>query len=169
MSDLVHAHLELFAAQGRARVSGRPIFLTAKAVQNIGFALHELATNASKHGALSTTGGYVVISWGGPGDDDRIRLEWAERGGPAVHSPVRQGFGHAVLTKLVAEALEGTSTLEFSSDGLRWELDIPGSNALRASVTKAETSRDPSCGLSSDEALDLGPEMRWAQVRTAGA
>ena len=80
-------------------------------------------------------------------------------GGPAVHAPTRQGFGHALLTKLVAEALEGTSTLKFSSDGLRWELDIPGSNALRASVTKAETSRDPACGSSSDEALDLGPEM----------
>ena len=141
MSDLVHAHLELFAAEERARVSGPPIFLVAMAVQNIGFALHELATNASKHGALSTMGGCVVISWSGPGDDDRIRLEWAERGGPAVHSPVRQGFGHAVLTKLVAQALEGTSTLKFFSDGLRWELDIPGSNALNAPVNRAETSR----------------------------
>ena len=56
MSDLVHAHLELFAAEGRARVSGPPIFLAAKAVQNIGFALHELATNASKHGALVNDG-----------------------------------------------------------------------------------------------------------------
>jgi two-component sensor histidine kinase len=140
MSDLVHAHLELFAAEGRARTSGPPILLAARAGQNIGFALHELATNASKHGALSTTGGCVVISWSGPGDDDRIRLEWAERGGPSVHSPTRQGFGHAVLTKLVAEALEGTSTLEFSSDGLRWELDIPGSNALNAPVSRAETS-----------------------------
>jgi two-component sensor histidine kinase len=132
-------------------VGGPPIFLAARAVQNIGFALHELATNASKHGALSTTGGYVVISWSAPGEDDRIRLEWAERGGPSVHSPTRQGFGHAMLTKLVAEALEGTSALEFSSDGLRWELDIPGSNALRAPVTKAETLREPSCGPSSAE------------------
>ena len=51
------------------------------------------------------------------------------------------GVRSRVLTKLVAQALEGTSTLKFFSDGLRWELDIPGSNALNAPVNRDETSR----------------------------
>ena len=141
MSDLVHAHLELFAAEERARVSGPPIFLVAMAVQNIGFALHELATNASKHGALSTMGGCVVISWSGPGDDDRIRLEWAERGGPAVHSPVRRG---SVTRCSRSSSLRRwrASTLKFFSDGLRWESwTFPAAMRLTTPVNRAETSR----------------------------
>ena len=74
LEDLVRAHLELFAAGARARVSGPPIFLDANAVQNVGFALHELATNASKHGALSVPNGRVVVTWSEPDDGARIRL-----------------------------------------------------------------------------------------------
>ena len=135
LSDLVRAHLNLFGAGARAQIDGPALFLTAHAVQNIGFALHELATNASKHGALSSPQGRVSVRWRGP-QLDRIQLEWIERDGPAVASPQRQGFGHLVITQLVAQALQGTAELDFNPGGIHWRLDIPSTNALPASATK---------------------------------
>jgi two-component sensor histidine kinase len=130
IGDLVRAHLELFGAQERAEIAGPSIFLAANAVQNIGYALQELATNASKHGALSAPGGRVSISWSNPGLDKQIHLQWAELNGPTVSSPLRHGFGQLVLTRLVAQALEGTSKLDFFSEGVRWELHIPQATCL---------------------------------------
>ena len=139
LSDLVRAHLELFGAGKRADLEGPPIFLNAHAVQNIGFALHELATNASKHGALSTARGRVDVTWRGPDERDRIHLEWMERDGPLAVSPLRQGFGHRVLTELAAQALQGTSKLEFSSDGVRWCLDFPATCAVDAPAPRSKS------------------------------
>jgi two-component sensor histidine kinase len=141
LSDLVRAHLELFAAGKRAHVDGPPVFLDAHAVQNVGFALHELATNASKHGALSSPGGRVEVSWQRLDEEGGIRLNWLERDGPFVRSPLRQGFGHLVLTELVAQALQSTSKLEFRSDGVHWQLDIPATSDLTVpTTTTTETS-----------------------------
>jgi len=131
LRDLVRAHLELFAAGERAKLTGPDVFLNANTVQNIGFALHELATNASKHGALSTPQGRVSVSW--DNDGGRIHLLWIESNGPHVERPQRRGFGSLVLTDLVAQALQGTSNLEFLADGLRWRLDIPDAFALSPS------------------------------------
>jgi two-component sensor histidine kinase len=135
LSDLVRAQLELFAAGNRAEIKGPPIFLNANAVQNIGFALHELATNASKHGALSSPQGRVSVIWSGPTPGGRIHLEWTEQGGPPVHPPERKGFGHLVITDLVAQALQGTSNLEFRAEGVVWSLDIPATHAPSAATT----------------------------------
>jgi two-component sensor histidine kinase len=140
LHDLVRAHLELFGAGARAQIEGPALFLDANAVQNIGFALHELATNAYKHGALSSRQGRVSVSWRGPVPDDRIVLEWTESGGPAVQAPQRQGFGYLVVTELVAQALQGTAKLDFPPQGIRWHLDIPGANALNAPTTPAEAA-----------------------------
>jgi two-component sensor histidine kinase len=114
-------------------MQGPELFLNANAVQNIGFALHELATNASKHGALSTPLGRVAVSWRASPADGRIHIEWIERNGPAVQSADRQGFGYLVLTELVAQALQGTAKLDFLPDGVMWRLDIPEASALNPS------------------------------------
>jgi two-component sensor histidine kinase len=131
LRDLVRAHLNLFAAGDRATLDGHDLFLNSTAVQNIGFALHELATNASKHGALSSPQGQVSVSWNH--DGDRFHLSWRESNGAPVQSPQHRGFGSLVLADLVAQALQGTSVLEFSAGGLLWRLDIPASFALGAS------------------------------------
>jgi two-component sensor histidine kinase len=128
LSDLVRAHLKLFGATSRANVSGPALFLDATAVQNIGFALHELATNASKHGALHTPDGRVSATW--HRIDDRIHLEWKETGGPETNEPDRKGFGSLVLTQLVPQSLQGNATLEFTPQGCRWALDFPASHVL---------------------------------------
>ena len=135
LRDLVRAHLDMFGAAARARIEGPALFLSANAVQNIGFALHELATNASKHGALTAPQGRVLVSWRGPEPDDRLHFEWIERDGPAVQSSLRQGFGYLVLAELVAQSLQGTAKLDFAPTGIQWRLDIPASHALSAPAT----------------------------------
>jgi two-component sensor histidine kinase len=131
LSDLVSAHLKLFGAGPRAQIEGPALFLGPEAVQNIGFALHELATNASKHGALTSPHGRVLVSWRGASEtDDRILLEWVEHDGPAVQPPKHQGFGYKVITKLVAQALEGVAELDYSPEGIRWRLAFPASHVL---------------------------------------
>jgi two-component sensor histidine kinase len=132
LDDLVRAHLDLFGAGARARIEGPPLFLSANAVQNIGFALHELATNAAKHGALTSRQGVILVAWRGPQPDGRIHIEWTEQDGPAVEPPLRHGFGHLVITELVGDALQGKAKLTFNKKGVHWQLDIPGTHVLTA-------------------------------------
>jgi two-component sensor histidine kinase len=128
LEDLVRAHLNLFAATPRADISGPPLFLEANAVQNIGFALHELATNATKHGVLRTPDGHVSVTW--HRTDERIHLEWKETGGQEPKQPDHRGFGSLVLTQLVPQSLQGNATLEFTSEGCRWALDFAATHVL---------------------------------------
>jgi two-component sensor histidine kinase len=128
LSDLVEAHLSLFGATPRAEVSGPAMFLSGSAVQNIGFALHELATNASKHGALRSPEGRIAITW--KRIEGRILLEWRESGAVDGRGGAREGFGYLVLTQLVPQALQATANLEFDSQGCRWSLDFPETHVL---------------------------------------
>jgi two-component sensor histidine kinase len=129
LSDLVHAHLDVFAAGSRLELRGPALFLDSTAVQNIGFALHELATNASKHGALAEPDGRVIVAWSAPANE-RVRLAWTEQDGPAVAAPLRKGFGHRVIMELVPHALQGEAGIDFAAEGLRWHLEFPASHVL---------------------------------------
>jgi two-component sensor histidine kinase len=129
LDDLVSAHLDLIGAARRADIVGPPIFLDADAVQNIGFALHELATNATKHGALSRPEGRLWVRWQAP-ERERVHLEWIEQDGPVVEAPLRRSFGHLVITELVPRALQGSSKLEFMPEGVRWQLEFSASHVV---------------------------------------
>lgn len=133
LAELARVHLDLFGVNDRVSIEGPPIFLDATAVQNIGFALHELATNALKHGALSDRSGRVAIDWSAAGEDG-VRLTWTEHGEFAGGAPAKLGFGHRVITELVPRALRGTSTLEFAPAGVRWILVIPADHILPGDV-----------------------------------
>ena len=109
----------------RATCSGPDVMVDPKAAQNIGLALHELATNASKYGALSTPEGRVNITWSLT--EARFHLEWRETGGPPVQPPQARGFGQVVLERLASDALEGDVALDYAPEGLIWVLDIPRS------------------------------------------
>jgi two-component sensor histidine kinase len=129
MKDLVRAQLELFAADERAEISGPDLFLDTTAVQNLSFAFHELATNASKHGVLSSPQGRIMVTWSGP-ETGSVRIDWTEQGGQPVAAPQRAGFGHRVITELVPRALQGRSELDYTADGLRWQLEFPAHHVL---------------------------------------
>jgi two-component sensor histidine kinase/PAS domain-containing protein len=114
-------------------IQGPKVDLTAEAAQAIGLALHELATNAVKHGALSVPQGSLSISWevDQSGSGEGFKLHWRERGGPPVTAPKRTGFGHVVMKKMIEQAVQGTVELNFAPEGLQWSLQAPATIFLR--------------------------------------
>jgi len=121
IDDLIGAQLAAFGTE-RVICRGARIMLKTEAVQNVALALHELATNASKYGALSVPAGKVNIDWARqPGTDGAsdLRLTWRESGGPKVTPPTNKGFGCFVLERVTVNAL-GEGSLAFTPDGLNW-------------------------------------------------
>jgi two-component sensor histidine kinase len=106
-------------------IEGEDVMLKPEAVQNLGLALHELATNAQKYGSLSGPEGRVSIRWHFCEDASKLRLTWQERGGPPVTPPERSGFGRAMIETVVGRALEGDVRLSFPPKGVRCEIVIP--------------------------------------------
>jgi PAS domain S-box-containing protein len=116
------------AAGKPARIESRgpEIFLRPKAALAIAMALHELATNAVKYGALSNARGRVTIDWGpADGDTRRCRLEWREIDGPPVVPPTRRGFGSRLLEQGLAYDLAGEVRLSFERAGLVCTIEAP--------------------------------------------
>ena len=119
---------------GRVEMSGPDLLLTPVAAQYLGMALHELATNAAKYGALSIPTGKVRIEWrmAGPQDARRFRMSWVESGGAPVSPPKAAGFGRLVIERMAAEAWEGRShPLVSRAMALRWHLDADAAAAIR--------------------------------------
>jgi two-component sensor histidine kinase len=111
----------------RIHLGGPRVVITPGAAQNIGMALHELATNATKYGALSGKAGNVAIGWSiQEGVDGRVlRLSWTETDGPAVVTPRRRGFGTLVITRMLRSSINGKVALHYDASGLRWSIDAP--------------------------------------------
>ncbi|WP_082767384.1 PAS domain S-box protein [Bosea sp. PAMC 26642] len=125
LRQLVTTQLELFdLGEGRITLSGPEVTLSADAVQSVGLALHELATNALKYGALSATTGQVRVAWYSE-PDGKMALTWIEQGGPPVVAPLRTGFGSTVLDRMAASSVDGVVELDYAKSGLRWTLAIP--------------------------------------------
>lgn len=115
----------------RVKVTGPTIFVRPEAAQNIGLALNELGSNALKFGALSGAAGTVEVEWSIEADERGpkfLRLVWTESGGSTVSPPSRQGFGHRVVERVVARALDGDVNLAYAPSGLQWSLRIPTSH-----------------------------------------
>ena len=124
--DLVSAQMRPFGETnaGRIDAAGPLIILKPDAVQHLGLALHELATNASKHGALSGPHGEVLIRWQVNETDEKVRIHWLERGGPRVMPPQRRGFGHVVIEQIVPRSLNGNGILDFAPAGVNWTFEF---------------------------------------------
>ncbi len=135
LDELVRQQLAPFVDAGSERIEldGPDVLLTAEAAQAIGLALHELATNAIKYGALSVPHGKVTVSWAfasNPDEPRHLQMSWVERGGPPVTTPSRKGFGHIVIERMVAESLNGEIAMVFAPEGLSWALSIPMANLV---------------------------------------
>ena len=130
VEDLVRAQLAHFASLIGSRIAmhGLKLCLKAASAQAIGLALHELATNAGKYGALSTDRGRVDLCWGLAGDT--LTISWTEREGPLVSAPTRRGFGTVVMEAMAERSLNGTVHLDYPASGLTWRLTCPATNAL---------------------------------------
>jgi two-component sensor histidine kinase/CHASE1-domain containing sensor protein len=111
----------------RIEVVGPDIEVDQHAGQALALLFYELATNAAKHGALSTAAGTVRLKWSlGMEDGRRIfRMRWEETGGPTVKEPQRSGFGRTLISRITPATLGGHCDLHFFPTGFVYELDAP--------------------------------------------
>jgi two-component sensor histidine kinase len=116
VADVVARAIAPFTAN-RFMSGGPSVDLSPKQTLALALALHELATNAAKHGALSCADGRVAIAW--TAHDGHLYLTWRESGGPAVTEPSRRGFGSRLLENGLFRDLDGETRLEFAPDGVR--------------------------------------------------
>ena len=134
IGELVKSQLSHFAGLIGQRIllNGPPAQLKASAAQTLGMAIHELATNASKYGALSLATGTIQVSWGTEERDQQSRftMQWVEAHGPTVKEPEQLGFGHSILVDMAEYSLEATVTLSYPPTGLVWQLSAPMSEVL---------------------------------------
>jgi two-component sensor histidine kinase len=134
LADLVAAQLAHFKDLIGVRVmlDGPLARLTPAAAQGIGMALHELATNAGKYGALSSGDGRVHIAWRfDTANEPVLLMSWLEEGGPMVAPPARKGFGQMVIGRMVEAAVDGTAEIDYRESGFSWRLSAPLAGTLQ--------------------------------------
>jgi PAS domain S-box-containing protein len=121
---LVEEELHPYGSADDTRVTilGEPYALSPAAAQGVAMAVHELATNAVKHGALSTPTGRVAVAWTLATDDAPAVITWRETGGPRVREPTRRGLGMSVLERALTGAAGGQTRIEWAPAGLICEL-----------------------------------------------
>jgi two-component sensor histidine kinase len=105
-------------APGQTRWEGPDVLLTPRAANALSLALHELAINAVKFGALSTDAGRVEVNWRRT-DDGGLTLSWIESGGPPVSPPARRGFGATLIEKVSGRELGGAARVDYRREGVR--------------------------------------------------
>ena len=136
LADLVRSHLAAFVDRIETRItlSGPTVALKPEAAQNLGLAMHELAVNAVKFGALSAPEGRIAVRWEycDRAAGRMLALDWTESGGPAVKPRDRQGFGSMVIERNLSRALEAEISLDFHPAGLRCLIVIPAAHMLTA-------------------------------------
>ncbi len=132
--ELVRSQLSHFAGLIGQRIilHGPPAQLKASAAQTLGMAIHELATNASKHGALLSPAGTIQVSWGIEEVDEqpRFTMRWVEMNGQPIKEPERRGFGHSILVDMAEYSLNATVNLSYPATGLVWQLSAPTTEVL---------------------------------------
>lgn len=144
LSDVVNAEMKPYAE--RVLAQGPRIVLSARAAQNFTLALHELVTNAAKHGALANSVGRVFITWSinKTSGSDQFNFRWQERGGPPVSEPTRKGFGATVLQHVMAEYFDIPPRIHFEKEGVRYEISglLNSIRARKASRKQNEPADD---------------------------
>jgi PAS domain S-box-containing protein len=124
LGAIVEQSMRSHAAPQRFRYTGPTVELYSKAAMAMAMALHELATNAAKYGALANETGTIAINW--RTDDDTFVFEWIESDGPAVTAPERTGFGSRMIEQVLAGYLRGSAAvIDYEPDGLRFTLKAP--------------------------------------------
>jgi len=114
------------SAPDRLAAAGPSVSLGSASAQAMALAIHELATNAAKYGALSGPAGQVKIVWSF--DEEQLRLEWTESGGPRTQAPRRRGFGLTMIEANIESSLGGTMQIDWLPEGLRCVVAIPRRN-----------------------------------------
>lgn len=125
LGDLVELIVAPQRQRGGVDVDCDGAIVPAELARTLGLALHELATNAARFGALSTADGRVAVSARRTDDGRRLRIDWREHGGPPVAPPARRGFGMRLIEESLAYEGAARVRLDFPTDGLRCHIDLP--------------------------------------------
>jgi PAS domain S-box-containing protein len=131
LASIVAKEIEGFS--DRVDAAGPDLVVKASTALTFALILHELATNAAKHGALSAAGGKITIRWSieDAADGPRFVFDWREQGGPMVAAPSRAGFGRTVLEQMAAHEFNSAPMIEFAADGLHYSLAAPLSALIK--------------------------------------
>jgi two-component sensor histidine kinase len=132
LAELTRRIVAPFAGDESVEITGQPFKVAPSAVVPFSLVLHELATNAAKYGALSSSEGRARVSWKsyrGENGERRFKFKWEEIGGPRVTPPLRSGFGTLLMKRAFAD-VEGQSRLVHAPEGLRFRIDAPMSGRL---------------------------------------
>jgi PAS domain S-box-containing protein len=126
LRSLVEEELAAYGVDGekRTHIEGPKVLLRPDRAQAIAIALHELATNAAKYGALSAASGHVEVAWSFE-PDERLILRWTETQGPGVEPPTRRGFGTRVMENIIRDQLKGEVRFDWRPEGLACEVVLP--------------------------------------------
>jgi PAS domain S-box-containing protein len=126
-ADLIRHQLAPYTTDANTKIGGPEIMLTSAETQAVAMVIHELVTNAAKHGALSCPDGNVSVNWHRTVTDvgASLTITWRELGGPPIKAPVRSGYGSSLIRNLIPHELGGTIDLTFPSDGARCKIEIP--------------------------------------------
>ncbi|TJX06911.1 MAG: PAS domain S-box protein [Mesorhizobium sp.] len=125
--ELLLSQAKSFGNEERISMSGPSIILSPNAVQYLGIAFHELATNSAKYGVLSGDQGQISVAWNttGSGASRLFHLSWTETDGPEVQTLGEGGFGTVVLKRVAPEAIGGKGNLEYGPHGITWSVEAP--------------------------------------------
>jgi PAS domain S-box-containing protein len=129
LGTLVAEELAPYRAGDKIKFTGPNISLLPATAQGIALALHELATNAAKHGALSSIKGNVSLTW--QLESDTLTLQWEEDGGPRIKPPSARSFGLKVIRASIEQQLSGQTNFDWNAKGLRCDLSIPLAERLK--------------------------------------
>jgi two-component sensor histidine kinase len=141
LAELIRSQLAPYIDRSASQMAldGPAVMLRPEAAQSLGLALHELAINAVKYGALSTLAGRIAINWTWQPQHEppAVEILWIETGGPNVVAPVRRGFGSLVVERNLARALDADVTLTFDAGGVRCRIIVPVAQLSRPLQSEA--------------------------------
>lgn len=123
ITGVVQSALRPHAALSRFRIRGPEVQLSSKCALGLALGLHELATNATKYGALRNENGHIDVRWSA--ESENFQLNWQEKNGPPVLPPTHTGFGTKVVEKALAGYFSGKAIITYKPTGLEFELSAP--------------------------------------------
>jgi len=135
LATLVTEELAPYRGGDKITIRGPDISLQPATAQGLALAVHELATNAAKHGALSSPSGKITLDW--QLHSDALALNWAETGGPVIGSPSSRSFGLKVIIASIEQQLGGKAAFDWNPKGLRCAFSIPRSELTKSRALNA--------------------------------
>jgi PAS domain S-box-containing protein len=126
LTDLIRHQLAPYTTEANTTISGPDVVLTSTETQGVAMVIHELVTNAAKHGALSTPDGKVSVSWDRTVTDATaiLAIAWREIGGEPIAAPVKSGYGLSLIRDLIPHELGGTVDLKSPPEGASCKIEI---------------------------------------------